>query len=63
MEETVQQGTVLQEKVAEVFIYSENAMAVMNTDKFERHTGSTFHGILIAAGRAKAAVAAKRDKF
>ena len=54
MEEAVQEGTVLKKKVAEIFINGKNAMAVLDTDKFERHTGGTFHGIFISAGRTKA---------
>lgn len=63
MEEAVQQGTVLEEKVTEGFIYSKNTMAVLDADEFERHSGSAFHSIFVAAGRTKAAVAAKRNKL
>ena len=63
MEEAVQKGTVLKEKIAEIFIDGKNTMAVLDTDKFEGHTGRTFHGIFITAGRAKAAVTAERNKF
>lgn len=38
-------------------------MTVLDTDEFERHTGGAFHGILVSARRAKAAVAAKRNEF
>ena len=63
MKETVQEGTVPKEKVAEIFINSKNAMAVLDMDKLERHTGGAFHSIFISAGRTKAAVTAKRNKF
>ena len=32
-------------------------------NEFKRHTGSAFHGIFVATGRAETAVAAERDKF
>ena len=63
MEEAVQEGTVLKKKVAEIFINGKNAMVVLDTDKFERHTGGTFHSIFISAGRTKAAVTAKWNKL
>ena len=63
MKETVQERTVLKEKGTETFINSKNAMAVLDTDEFERHTGGAFHSIFVSAGRAKAAVAAKRNKL
>ena len=63
MEETVQERSVLKEEAAEIFINGKNAMAVLDTDEFERHTGGAFHGILVSARRAKAAVAAKRNEF
>ena len=63
MEKAVQERTILKKKVAEIFIYGKNTMAVLNIDKLERHTGGALHGIFVAAGGAKAAVTAKRDKF
>lgn len=63
MEEAVQEGAVLKEKIAEIFIYGKNAVTVLNTDQFKRHTGRAFHGIFVSAGRAKTAVTAERDKF
>ena len=63
MKEAVQEGAVLKEKIAEIFIYGKNAVPVRNTDQFKRHTGSALHGIFIATGGTKAAVTAKRDKF
>ena len=44
-------------------INSKNAMTVLYIDEFERHTGGAFHGVLVPAGGAKAAVAAERYKF
>ena len=48
MKETVQERTVLKEKVAEIFINGKNAMAVLDTNEFERHTGGAFHSIFVA---------------
>ena len=45
MKETVQEGTVLKKKVAEIFINGKNAMAVLDIDEFKRHTGGAFHSI------------------
>ena len=63
MKETVQERTVLKEKVAETFINSKNTMAVLDTDELERHTGGAFHSIFVSARRAKTAVASKRNEF
>ena len=63
MKETVQERTVLKEKVAEIFINGKNTMTVADIDELKRHTGSALHGIFIATGGTKAAVTAKRDKF
>ena len=63
MEETVQEGTVLKEEVAEIFINSKNAMAVLDTDEFKRHTGGAFHSVFVSAGRTKAAVTAERNRL
>ena len=63
MKETVQEGAVLKKKVTEIFINGKNAMAVLDIDEFKRHTGGAFHSIFISAGRTKAAVTAKRNKF
>ena len=63
MKEAVQEGAVLKEKIAEIFIYGKNAVPVRNTDQFKRHTGSALHGIFVSAGRTETAVTAERDKF
>ena len=63
MEKTVQEGTVLEEKVPEIFINGKNAMTVLDIDEFKSHTGGAFHSIFVAAGRAKTAVAAERNKL
>ena len=63
MEETIKKRTVFQEKVAEMLINCENTMPVGNIYQLKGHRGSAFHRILIAASRAEAAVAAKRNKL
>ena len=51
MEKTVQEGTVLEEKVPEIFINGKNAMTVLDIDEFKSHTGGAFHSIFVAAGK------------
>ena len=63
MEEAVQERTVLKKKGTEIFINGKNAMAVLDTDEFERHTGGAFHSVFVATRRAKTAVTAKRNEF
>lgn len=63
VKKAVKQRTVFQEETAQIFINGENAVAVQGIYQFKRHTGSAFHGIFIAAGRAEAAMASKGDKF
>ncbi len=63
MEETVKKSAVIEKKVSEVLIYSKDAVSVLNVNEFERHLGSSFHGIFIAACRAETAVASERNKF
>lgn len=62
MEKTVEQGAVIEEKVAEFFVNGKDAMAMGNMDQFEGHTGSTFHGILDTARRAESTVTAKGNE-
>ena len=63
MEEAVQERAVLKEEAAEIFINGKNAMTVLDTNEFERHTGGAFHSIFVATGRAKTAVTAERNEF
>lgn len=63
VKKAVKQRTVFQEETSQIFIHGENAVAVEGIYQFKRHTGGTFHGIFIAAGRAEAAMTAKRNKF
>ena len=62
MKETVQKGTVLKKKVAEIFINGKNAMAVLDIEEFKRHTGGAFHSVFISAGRTKAAVTTEKEQ-
>ena len=63
MEETVQERTILEKKVPEIFINGKNAMAVLDIDELKRHTGGAGHRIFVAARRAKTAVTAERNEF
>lgn len=63
MKKAVKERTVIEEKVPELGINGKNAMAVDNIDQFKGHRGSALHGIKVAAGGTKAAVAAERDEF
>ena len=63
MKKAVKERAVIEEKVPEQGISSKNTMPVGNMNQFKRHRGSALHGIKVAAGRAEAAVAAKRDEF
>ena len=63
MEEAVQERSILKKKGSEIFINGKNAMAVLDIDEFERHTGGAFHSIFVPAGGTKAAVTAKRNKL
>ena len=49
--------------MAKVFINSKDTVSVRDIDELESNVGGTFHGILIAAGRAETAVAAERDEL
>lgn len=48
MEKAVQERSVLKKKGPEIFINGKNAMAVLDTNEFERHTGGAFHSIFVA---------------
>ena len=48
MKEAVQERTVLKKKGTEIFINGKNAMAVLDINEFERHTGGAFHSIFVA---------------
>ena len=63
MEEAVQERAVLKEEAAEIFINGKNAMAVLDTNEFERHTCGALHSKFAATGGTKAAVTAKRKRL
>ena len=63
MEETVEQGTVIQKEITKIFINSKDAMTMMEINQFKGHTGGAFHGIFVSTGRAKTAVTSKRNEF
>lgn len=63
VKEAVKERAVFKEKRAQKFIDGEDAVPVPYADKLKGHIGSTFHGVLRAAGGAEAALAAERDKF
>lgn len=48
MEEAVQEKTVLKKKGTEILINGKNAMAVLDTNEFERHTGGAIHSVFVA---------------
>ena len=45
MEETVQEGAVLKEKIPEVFINGKDTVAVCNVDELKSHRSRAPHGI------------------
>ena len=63
MEEAVEETSVFEKVMSEIFIYSKNTVAVRNRNKFGSHMSGTFHGIFVATGRAETAVTSERDKF
>ena len=63
MKKTVKKRTVFEKEISKVFINSENAVAMLNVNQFEGHTGRAFHGIFVPASRTKPAVTSERYKF
>ena len=63
LEETVKEGTVIEEKRSEIFIDSENQMSVVAPDKFGGHFRGTVKAIFITAGRAKFSMTAEGNEF
>lgn len=63
MEETVKQGAVIQEEIAELFINGKNTVTVGDIDKLKGHGSSALHGVEISTGRAETAVAAEGNEF
>ena len=63
MEKRRKQGSVVKEKITEIFINREDTVSVLDVNEFKRHGCSTFHRVLVAAGGAETAVAAKRNEL
>lgn len=62
-EKAVKEGTVFKEKMAELLINGEDAVAVGAVDQLERHLGRAFLAVFDTTGRAEAAFTAEGDKF
>ena len=63
MKKTMKQGSVLKEKITEIFVNGEDTVPVWDINQFKRHGGSTIHRILVTAGGAETTVAAKRNEL
>lgn len=63
MKKTIEQRTISAEKDAKLLWDGKNAMPVNTLNEFERHRRSALDRIEIAAGGAKAALTAERNKF
>ena len=63
MEKTMKQSSVLKEKITEIFINGEDTVSVLDVNQFKRHGGRAIHRILVTAGGAETAVAAKRNEL
>lgn len=63
MKEAVEQGTVTEEEITEIFINGEHAVAMRDIYQLKGHGGCALHGVEISASRAETAVAAKRNEF
>ena len=63
MKKTVKKRTVFEKEISKVFINSENAVAMLNVNQFEGHTGRAFHGIFVPASRTKPAVKGTNLRF
>lgn len=63
MEKAMKQSSVLKKKITEIFINREDTVSVRDVNQFKRHGRSTIHRILVTAGGAETAVAAKRNEL
>ena len=61
--EAIQKSPVFKEIESEFFWNGKDTMAVCTVNEFRSYGSRAFNGILVAAGRAEAAVAAKRSKL
>ena len=62
IEQTIQTGTVIQEKLTEYFRDRKNTMPVVAADQFACHGGCPLPGIKVTARWTETGMAAKRDK-
>ena len=63
MKQTVKKRAVMEKENTQIFINGENTVTVLDVDEFTSHGSSAIHRILIAAGRAEAAVTAEGNKL
>ena len=63
VEKAVKKRAVFQKEDTERFINSKNTMSVRNTDQFERHGSSAFHGIFCTTSGAEPAMTAEGNEF
>ena len=62
-EETVQQRTVIEEKMPELLRNGKDAVTVSTVNKPERHSSGAVNGVHVATSRAKAGVTSERNKL
>ena len=63
MKQAVKKRTVIEKEITKIFINGENTVTVLDVNEFTCHGSRAIHRILIAAGRAEAAVTAERNKL
>ena len=63
MKQAVKEGAVIEKEITKILINGENIVTMLNINKLTGHGSGSFHRILIAAGRTKPAVTAKRNKL
>ncbi|VYS77197.1 Uncharacterised protein [Blautia glucerasea] len=63
LKQAVEKGTVIKEKLSQVFIKGEDKMPVVAMDEFKSHFRGAVNAVFIAAGRAKFRVTAESNEF
>lgn len=63
VEETVEEGTVMQKERAKLFVNRKNTVSVGTVDQFKGHGGRTFLTVFDTAGGTKAALTTERNKL
>lgn len=63
LEKAVEEGTVFEKEVSEIFINGKDTVAVSAGDEFEGHVCGAFLTVFHSTGRAKSGMAAERDKL